>query len=66
MNLIVNGEAHELKGNETVDALIKEMGADAERIAVMVNDKVISRDVRSSTALSEGDKVELLTFAGGG
>ena len=37
-----------------------------ERVAVMVNDRVLRRSDLDATGLSGGDSVEIVTFAGGG
>lgn len=66
MNLTVNGDARKHKGKATVQGLLDEMSVDCGRVAVMVNDVVVSRKKFSSANLSEGDRVEILTFAGGG
>jgi sulfur carrier protein len=66
MNLTVNGDARGYKGKATVEGLLKAMSIDCGRVAVMVNDVVISRRKFSSAKLAEGDRVEILTFAGGG
>ena len=66
MQLTVNGESHEHNGKATVPALIEELQADAERVAVMVNGNVVRRQRFDSMHLKDGDVVEILTFAGGG
>lgn len=66
INLTVNGEAHKHKGKATIQALLQSMSIDCGRVAVMVNDEVISRKKFSAARLVAGDRVEILTFAGGG
>ncbi len=66
MKIMLNGEKCELTGDGTLAQLLEELGADGERVAVMVNGNIITRDHRPSFRLSEGDIVEVLTFAGGG
>jgi len=66
MNLTVNGQAHEHKGKATVQGLLDGMEIDCARVAVMVNDRVISRPRYAAARLCENDRVEILTFAGGG
>lgn len=66
MNLIINGLDHEHRGTATVQALLDEMGINSGRVAVMVNDKVIRRGTFPDQPLHDADRVELLTFAGGG
>ncbi len=64
--LIVNGDALELQGSGGIPSLITQLGADGNRIAVMVNDAVIARNTWPDAELHAGDRVEILTFAGGG
>ena len=66
MKLIVNGKTHVHKGAVTLPALLKELKIDGNRVAIMVNDNVIAGKERASFPLKEGDRIELLTFAGGG
>jgi len=62
----VNGETIEYEGEENLVALLQQLGTDDARVATMLNDEVIPREDRSRTKLSEGDRVEVLVFAGGG
>jgi sulfur carrier protein len=66
MRLIVNGEDGTHPDGITLAALLERLGADADRVATVVNDTVIGKRDRGATALREGDRVELLVFAGGG
>jgi sulfur carrier protein len=66
MKLIVNGETIDYGGVSLLTAFLKERGADPARVAVLVNDEVVPRAKRSERMLAEGDRVEILTFAGGG
>ena len=66
MQLTVNGKAHEHAGDGTLPSLLDELGARHDRVAVLVNDDVVAREERNSIALSPGDRVEVLGFAGGG
>ncbi len=66
MHLTVNGEKHDHGGNGTIDALLEELAADPGRVAIVVNNRIVARDKRDSFALTEGDTVEVITFAGGG
>lgn len=66
MKLRVNGEPHDHSGDETIAALLKEIGADPRRVVVMVNSEVACGAARGSVKLEEGDRVEVLVFAGGG
>lgn len=66
MNLTVNGESFVLEGAEDIPALLAQMGAHADRVAVMVNDTVVAHEAWATALLAEGDRVEVLIFAGGG
>ena len=66
MKLTVNGSPHVHRGNGTVRALLREMEADVQRVAVLVNEEIISRRNFGSARLAENDIVEVLTYAGGG
>ena len=66
MKLIVNGKPHEHKGAGAIPVLLHEIGAVPEQVAVMVNDEVIPRADRTAVTLKEADKIEVLSFCGGG
>jgi thiamine biosynthesis protein ThiS len=66
MNVVVNGNPHVLRGEKNLASLIEELGARTERVAVMVNDAIVPREKWSRTPVIEGDRIEVLTFMGGG
>jgi len=65
MHIHVNGESYETEAGCIAD-LLRERHADSARVAVVLNDSVLPSATRANTRLTEGDRVELLTFAGGG
>jgi sulfur carrier protein len=66
MTLTVNGESLELQGSGDIPSLLDQLGANSERVAVMINDSIVAREAWPTVALADGDHVEVLTFAGGG
>ena len=64
--LTVNGESLELQGSGDITSLLLQLGANGERVAIMVNDTIIAREAWPAILLVDGDRVEVLTFAGGG
>ena len=66
MNVVVNGKPHTLRHAGALLSLIEELGARTGRVAVMVNDAIIPRDKWGQWPVSEGDRIEILTFMGGG
>ena len=66
MKLTLNGEARELAGPLTLQQWLDELNPGGGRVAAVVNDRVIPAAERAALMLKDGDRVEVLTFAGGG
>jgi len=66
MKLQINGEAREFSLPLSLTALLELMGLKADRVAVELNRNIVSRDQWSTTALNEGDQLEIVHFVGGG
>lgn len=66
MKLYVNGERLQYPEATTLPALLEKVGADPKRVAVVVNDSVVPAAKRAQVRLSDGDRIEILAFAGGG
>ena len=66
MRITVNGDEKEVAHKIYISDLINELGLKAERLAVEVNRRIVRRADWASTTLSEGDKVEIVHFVGGG
>jgi sulfur carrier protein len=66
MNLTVNEESRVHRGDGTLRSLLEELGAAGQPVAVMVNGRVVPRAERDGCRLKDGDRVEVLTFVGGG
>ena len=66
LSVTVNGTATSVERGTTVTALLNQMGTLAGRVAVEINLAVIERDAFGRTSLQEGDRVEIVSFVGGG
>jgi sulfur carrier protein len=66
VTLTVNGAPHRHDGEGTLASLLGELGANPRRVAIMVNDEILHGADRDRRVLKEGDRVEVLMFAGGG
>jgi thiamine biosynthesis protein ThiS len=66
MKLIVNGEDREFSSISTVSALLVQLGMKPDRVAVELNRDLLPRDRWDRTKLSDGDKLEIVHFVGGG
>ncbi|UCH90699.1 MAG: sulfur carrier protein ThiS [Nitrospirota bacterium] len=66
MRIIVNGESQERDYPLTVTNLLESLDLRSERVAVEVNLKILDRSDFKTRNLEEGDKIEILSFIGGG
>ncbi len=66
MQLKLNGEIREVPDGATVSALLAHLGVKAQRVAVEVNEAVVTKDRYEIHALQAGDAVEIVAFVGGG
>ena len=64
--VVINGQARTIADGTTVSGLIAELGLDGRPVAVERNREVIPRAEHASTILADGDRVEVVTFVGGG
>jgi len=66
VEIIVNDEPRTIAAGATVADLVEALGLRGRRIAVEVNAAVVPRAAYGTTALGEGDRVEVIHFVGGG
>jgi thiamine biosynthesis protein ThiS len=66
LKIIVNGEQREIESGTTLASLIKSLDLGAVRVAVERNFEIVPRAQHEATALAEGDRLEIVTFVGGG
>ncbi|HZR66328.1 MAG TPA: sulfur carrier protein ThiS [Terriglobales bacterium] len=66
MKLTINGEPREFESVPTLSDLISQLGMKADRVAVELNRELVRRDCWATTPLTDGDKLEIVHFVGGG
>ena len=66
MRIIVNGEPSEIRENSSVADLLDSLGIGRERVAVEVNLDIVPKARYDAHLLSEGDRIEVVHFVGGG
>jgi sulfur carrier protein len=66
MQVRLNGELRDLPEGITVSGLLVHLGVKAQRVAVEVNDSVVTKDRYESQRIGPGDSVEIVAFVGGG
>jgi thiamine biosynthesis protein ThiS len=66
VNVVINGEEHELDAGTTIARLIDDLGLAGKRVAVELNLAVVDSERWASTVLAAGDRLEVVRFVGGG
>ena len=66
MEIILNGDKLDVPDRATIEALVKKLGLQDDRVAVECNRVVISRTAWPGIFLKENDQVEIIQFVGGG
>jgi thiamine biosynthesis protein ThiS len=62
----VNGEAVRVPAGSTLSDLLQRLDLDRARVAVEHNLRVVPRAEHAGLRLNHGDRLEIVTFVGGG
>ena len=65
MRIQVNGDTRDVAAG-TILGLVEELSLDPRKVAVERNLEIVPRSLHATTALAEGDRIELVQFVGGG
>lgn len=65
MRIQVNGDQREVAASTILD-LMKALSLDPRKVAVERNLEIVPKSLHATTALAEGDRIELVQFVGGG
>jgi sulfur carrier protein len=66
MNLLLNGEPKKVPDSVTVAAFLEGLGLPQKGVAVERNREIVPRSAYGATVLTEGDRIEIVQFVGGG
>jgi sulfur carrier protein len=66
MKIRINGEEKEVREGQNIEALLSELQIRPARVVVELNRRIISQEAHGSTALKDGDSLEIVHFVGGG
>ena len=66
MRVEINGELREVEPGTTVLQLLRTLGIGAQPVAVERNREIVPRAQHEATTLTEGDRLEVVQFVGGG
>jgi thiamine biosynthesis protein ThiS len=64
--VVVNGEDLNVPVGTTVSALLQKLDLPTQRVAVEHNRRVVPRGEHGAVTLNHGDRLEIVTFVGGG
>lgn len=64
--ILVNGEPNEVSPGTNLAALVAALGLVPQQIAVERNREIVPRAAYDRTELVDGDRLEIVTFVGGG
>ncbi len=66
IHIHVNGESRTWRSGATVAELLQDLDIRTERVAVELNLEILDRAMFDQRLLKDGDRVEILSFIGGG
>ena len=66
MRIVLNGDSVETPDGSTVGTLLLQLGISRERVAVELNADIVPKADYEQRPLSDGDKIEIVHFVGGG
>ncbi len=66
MRITINGQAENLDGAMSVADLLARRNIEPVRVAVEINEDIVPRRTLAETMIRDGDRIEIVTFVGGG
>lgn len=66
MFITLNGEPHEVDGPLSIADLLTKLSIDPRRVAVEHNYVIIKRHLFADVTVTDGDRIEIVNFVGGG
>jgi sulfur carrier protein len=66
IDVVINGQPRQIADGTSILALIGELGLSGKPVAVERNREIVPRAQHGTTVLAAGDRLEVVTFVGGG
>ena len=66
VSITINGESRVLPAAVTVDKLLQELGIEGRKVAVERNLEIVPKSAFAATQVTDGDRLEIVHFIGGG
>lgn len=64
--MIINGKNIDLSEGITISEMLAKLNLDKEKVVVEVNHEIVKKENYSSRVLNQEDKIEIVSFVGGG
>lgn len=64
--MLINGEETKLTQPTNLSSLLTQLGYRSQLVAVELNGSIIKQAAFSSTIITDADKLEIVSFVGGG
>ena len=66
MNIIINGQTKEVEDASSLKNVVELFCKNPSHVIAEVNGNIAKSDTWNDASIKEGDKIELVTFVGGG
>lgn len=64
--IVVNGQPKEIAAATTLEALLRQLEIPSRGVAVEINGQIVPRARHAEHRLTNGDRLEIVSFVGGG
>ena len=66
MNITLNGDTRAIPDGLSVEGLLAHLGIQTKKVAVERNLEIVPKSTFATTQLTDGDRLEIVHFIGGG
>lgn len=66
IEITINGDPHQLEGGLTLIELLQSLQLDPTKVAIERNLEIVPKTTYQNVTLSNGDRLEIVHFIGGG
>ena len=66
MQITINGQSEQIDGTLSVADLLEQRKLEPVRVAVEINEEIVPRKTFNEALVHDGDRIEIVTFVGGG
>ena len=66
MRITINGRKQDINGELSVADLLTRRETEPIQVAVEINEEIVSRKSFADVTIRDGDRIEIVTFVGGG